>query len=74
MICWRPLFSLDYTPIQLERTLGIVIIVHVFYNFAIALRIMAGYWASQGLATEEAARTLGADEWSVWRDIRFADD
>ena len=65
------LFSLDYTPIQLERTLAIVIIVHVFYNFAIALRIMAGYWASQGLATEEAARTLGADEWSVWRDIRL---
>ena len=65
------LFSLDYTPIQLERTLAIVIIVHVFYNFAIALRIMAGYWATQGLATEEAARTLGADEWAVWRDIRL---
>lgn len=65
------LFSLDYSPIQLERTLAIIIIVHVFYNFAIALRIMAGYWATQGLATEEAARTLGADEWSVWRDIRL---
>lgn len=65
------LFSLDYTPIQLERTLAIVIIVHVFYNFAIALRIMAGYWTSLGLATEEAARTLGSDEWSVWRHIRL---
>ncbi len=65
------LFSLDYSPIQLERTLAIIIIVHVFYNFAIALRIMAGYWASQGLATEEAARTLGANEWAVWRDIRL---
>ena len=65
------LFSLDYTPIQLERTLAIIIIVHVFYNFAIALRIMAGYWSSLGLDTEEAARTLGADELSIWRDIRL---
>ena len=65
------LFSLDYTPIQLERTLAIVIIVHVFYNFAIALRIMAGYWSSLGIASEEAARALGANEWAIWRDIRL---
>lgn len=65
------MFSLDYTPIQLERTLAIVIIVHVFYNFAIALRIMTSYWSAQGIAAEEAARVLGADEWSLWRDIRL---
>ena len=65
------LFSLDYTPIQLERTLAIVIIVHVFYNFAIALRIMTSYWSSLGIAVEEAASVLGADEWSLWRDIRL---
>ena len=65
------LFSLEYTPLQLERTLAIVIIVHVFYNFAIALRIVAGYWSSLGLAPEEAARTLGANEWDIWRDIRL---
>ena len=65
------LFSLDYTPIQLERTLAIVIIAHVFYNFAIALRIMTSYWSSLGIAVEEAARVLGADEWSLWRDIRL---
>ncbi len=65
------LFSLDYSPIQLERTLAIVIIVHVFYNFAIALRIITSYWATLGFETEEVARTLGADEWTVWRDIRL---
>lgn len=67
----RTLFSLDYTPVQLERTLAIVIIVHVFYNFAIALRIMTSFWSAQGMAAEEAARVLGADEWSLWRDIRL---
>ena len=65
------LFSLDYSPIQLERTLAIVIIVHVFYNFAIALRIITSYWSTLGFETEEVARTLGADEWTVWRDIRL---
>ena len=67
----QTLFSLDYAPVQLERTLAIIIIAHVFYNFAIALRIMTGYWASLGVAAEEAARCLGADTLSVWRDIRL---
>ncbi len=65
------LFSLDYEPIQLERTLAMIIIVHVFYNFAVALRIMTGYWSAVGFTVEEAARCLGADEWSLWRDIRL---
>ena len=67
----RTLFSLDYSPIQLERTLALIIIVHVFYNFAIALRIITSTWSSVGFATEEAARTLGADELSIWMDIRL---
>ncbi len=67
----RTLFSLDYAPIQLERTLAMIIIVHVFYNFAVALRIITGYWTSVGFTVEEAARCLGADELSLWRDIRL---
>ncbi|MCY3779949.1 MAG: iron ABC transporter permease [Chloroflexi bacterium] len=67
----RTLFSLDYSAIQLERTLTLIIIVHVFYNFAIALRIITSYWSSVGFNTEEAARALGANELSLWRDIRL---
>lgn len=65
------LFSLDYAPIQLERSLAMIIIAHVFYNFAVALRIMTSYWSSLGFSVEEAARCLGADELSLWRDIRL---
>ena len=65
------LFSLDYAPIQLERSLAMIIIAHVFYNFAVALRIMTSYWSSLGISVEEAARCLGADELSLWRDIRL---
>ncbi len=67
----RLLFSLDEAPLQLERTLAIIIIAHVFYNFSVALRIMTGYWSSLGFHAEEAARCLGANELAVWRDIRL---
>ena len=67
----KTLFSLDYAPIQLERTLAMIIIAHVFYNFAVALRIMTSYWSSVGFSIEEAARCLGADELALWRDIRL---
>ncbi len=67
----KTLFSLEYEPIQLERTLAMIIIAHVFYNFAVALRIMTSYWSSVGLGIEEAARCLGADELALWRDVRL---
>ena len=67
----RLLFSLEDAPIQLERTLAIIIIAHVFYNFSVALRIMTSYWSSLGFHAEEAARCLGANEMVVWRDIRL---
>ena len=67
----KTLFSLEYAPIQLERTLAMIIIAHVFYNFAVALRIMTSYWSSVGLGIEEAARCLGADELALWRDVRL---
>ncbi len=65
------LYSLEYQPIQLERSLAMIIIAHVFYNIAVALRIMTSYWSSLGSSVEEAARCLGADELSLWRDIRL---
>ena len=67
----RLLFSLDESPIQLERTLAIIIIAHVFYNFSVALRIMTSYWSALGFHAEEAARCLGANDLLVWRDIRL---
>lgn len=67
----RLLFSLEDAPIQVERTLAIIIIAHVFYNFSVALRIMTSYWTSLGFHAEEAARCLGANELAVWRDIRL---
>ncbi len=65
------LFHLTAPPIQLERTLAIILIVHVFYNYAIALRIISSYWANQSPRLEEAARVLGANRWRVWWEVRL---
>ena len=65
------LFSLDRPPIQLEQTLALILIVHVFYNYAIALRIISSYWANQSLQMEESARVLGCRGWRLWWEIRL---
>ncbi|MBC7869829.1 MAG: iron ABC transporter permease [Chitinophagaceae bacterium] len=65
------LFSLDRPPIQLEQTLALILIVHVFYNYAIALRIISSYWANQSLRMEESARVLGCRGWRLWWEIRL---
>ncbi|MCB9451895.1 MAG: iron ABC transporter permease [Anaerolineaceae bacterium] len=65
------LFVLKTPPVQLERTLAIILIVHVFYNYAVALRLISGYWANQNPRMEEAARVLGADGWRLWWTIRL---
>jgi thiamine transport system permease protein len=65
------LFTLREPPIQLERTLTLILIVHVFYNFAVALRIIVGFWANQNPRMEESARVLGADGWRIWWRIRL---
>ncbi len=64
-------FALAQAPINLERSLTAIFIVHVFYNYAVALRMIAGYWANQSTAVEEAAQVLGAQGWRLWWEIRL---
>ncbi len=64
-------FNLDQPPIQLENTLAIILIVHVFYNFAVALRLITSYWINQSPRIEEAAQVLGAHGWQLWWRIRL---
>ncbi|MCU0514494.1 MAG: iron ABC transporter permease [Anaerolineae bacterium] len=58
-------------PLRLERTLAIILIVHVFYNYAVALRLITAYWANQSPRMEEAARLLGCAGWRLWWEIRL---
>lgn len=64
-------FDLERAPIRLENTLSIIIIVHVFYNYSVALRMITGYWVNHSQRIEEAARLLGAHGWRLWWYIRL---
>lgn len=62
------IFTLSAPPIQLERTLTLILIAHVFYNYAVAVRIISGFWANQNRRMEESAAVLGAAPLVVfWR-------
>ncbi len=63
------LFNRDEPPIQLERTQEIIFLAHVFYNYAIALRIISSFWGSQNQRIQEAARMLGANRLTIFYRI-----
>jgi thiamine transport system permease protein len=64
-------FDLSEPPIRLERTLFIILLAHVFYNYAVAHRILISAWSSQSRRFEEAAAVLGAHGWQLWWHIRL---
>jgi thiamine transport system permease protein len=53
----------------LQHTLAIILIAHIFYNYAIVLRLVGGFWANLDPRTEEAAAVLGAGRWRLFREI-----
>ena len=55
--------------LRLDQTLFAILLAHVFYNFAIVLRIVAAAWESIDPRLEDAARTLGATRWQAFRRV-----
>ncbi|MGD9316974.1 MAG: iron ABC transporter permease, partial [Anaerolineae bacterium] len=63
------ILGLDTPPIRLQHTLALVLMAHVFYNTAVIVRIVGGFWANLNPRIEEAARVLGAGRWRTFREI-----
>jgi thiamine transport system permease protein len=63
------LLQLDRAPIRLQHTLALVLIAHVFYNAAVIVRLVGGFWANLNPRVEEAARVLGAGRWRTFREV-----
>lgn len=49
-----------FMGVNLRNTLAIILIAHIFFNFAIIARSVHGFLAGRGLAIERAAAMLGA--------------
>ncbi|MEO7118976.1 MAG: iron ABC transporter permease [Candidatus Limnocylindrales bacterium] len=55
--------------IHLDGSIWAILIAHVFYNYAVVLRLVGGTWAHLDPRTEEAARALGATHWRAFREV-----
>ncbi len=63
------LLNLNQAPLDLQHTLGVILLAHVFYNYTLVLRIVGTYWANLDPSVEEAARMLGASRWRAFREV-----
>jgi thiamine transport system permease protein len=64
-------FGFERPPIQLEETLTVILIAHVFYNYPVALRLISGFWANVNTRMEEAARVSGVSGWALWQRVHL---
>lgn len=62
-------FSLQAPPIRLDQTVWFILLAHVFYNHAVVVRIVGGFWSRLPPTIPDAARTLGAPSWRIFTGI-----
>src|SRR5512139_2055845 len=65
----KALLNVDYAPIDIQNTIWIILLAHVFYNFAVALRLISGFWSNLDPQVTQAARVLGASRWRAFREV-----
>ncbi len=59
----------DRFGLAIDRTLWAVLAAHVFFNVAVVVRVVGGYWARLDRRQLEVAATLGASPARVWFTI-----
>jgi len=63
------IWGLSTPPIRLHQSVGMILAAHVFYNYAVVLRIVGGFWSQLAPEMNEAARMLGASGWQAFRRV-----
>lgn len=63
------LFGLDQPPIMFMNTLWGILLVHVFYNTTIVLRVVGSAWSQLDPRWEQTARVLGASKRQALREV-----
>jgi thiamine transport system permease protein len=58
-------------PIQLQHTIWIILLVHVFYNTAVVVRVVGSFWSNLDPGLTEAARVLGASRVRAFREVTW---
>ena len=60
-------FGLVDGPFRATRTVWAILAAHVFFNVAVVLRTVGGFWEGLDHRPEEQARVLGATPWQAFR-------
>ncbi|GAA3387196.1 iron ABC transporter permease [Cryptosporangium minutisporangium] len=55
--------------VELDRTVWAILAAHVFFNYAVVVRLVGGVWAQLDRRQEEAARVLGASRLAAFRRV-----
>ncbi len=64
-------FHLAAPPIRLQQTIWMILLAHTFYNVSVIIRTVGGFWAGLNPRLEEAAATLGASPWRIFREVTW---
>jgi len=64
-------FGLDEGTLRLRHTVWAILLAHAFFNVAVFVRSVGGFWAQLDRRPEEAARTLGASPWRTFIEVAF---
>ena len=53
-------------PFALQRSVTAIVVAHVFFNVAVVVRTVGGFWQQLSRDDEHAARTLGSPAWDTF--------
>lgn len=59
-------FGLDEGALRLRHTVWAILLAHVFFNYAVVVRVVGSYWAGLDGRLEDQARLLGASRWRTF--------
>ncbi len=58
-----------FLALGVDRSLGAILLAHVFFNYAVVVRLVGELWRHLDPHEEEAARMLGAGRWRTLREV-----
>lgn len=56
-------------PVRWHGTVAAILLAHVFFNYAVVVRVVGALWQHLDPRLDEAARMLGAPPWRVFTDV-----
>lgn len=64
-------FGVQQPVFTLDQSFGLILLAHVFFNVALVIRMLTGYWSNLSPHIDEAGRLLGARGWRLWWYVRL---